>query len=131
MYSQDSFFDLTPVGQVGLICLSAALGALTVLAARRLLGRRAVGARIAGALALFWLFVWISPQGYYQYYRLLIADLPLQWVIWPPPPPNEPLLMLVFQGPQTLSAHSQGVLGWLLIAAPFVRLPTFRRPPDD
>lgn len=117
MYDQDSFFDLSLWERIGLLCISATLAVLFILAARVLLRRLPVWARIAGALAMLWIFVWVSPQVYYTYYRMIIPDLPLQWVIWPPPGLVEALQMLIFQGPQNLSAHSQGLLGWALIAA--------------
>ncbi|MEO1467507.1 MAG: hypothetical protein AAFV86_00520 [Pseudomonadota bacterium] len=123
MYDRDSFFDLTPWGQAGLLALSTVLFVAVVFATWALLRRRPPLVRLAGALAVFWLFEWVSPQVYYQYYRLLFEGLPLQWVIWPPPGPVEALELLVFQGPHSLSAHSRGLLGWTLLAVPFLRLP--------
>lgn len=120
MYSQDSFFDLTPWGQVGLACISLTLFVLMVLLARRLLSPYVVWVRIVGAIVLFWLFVWLSPQVYYMYYRFIIPDLPLQWVIWPPRSPIEALQMLGFSYRANLSAHGQGLLGWAMIAAPLI-----------
>lgn len=121
MYNQDSFFDLSALGQVGLIAISAALFLLLLIAAWTLLRPRGPMVRIFGALVLFWLFVWMSPQVFYMYYWMIFPDLPLQWVIWPPPEPGKALQMMLFQYRQNLSAHSQGVLGWCLLAAPFVQ----------
>lgn len=120
MYNQDSFFDLSSWGQIGLACISATLALLTFLAVRALLRGQVIWLRLVGSLILFWLFVWLSPQIYYMYYRMIIPDLPLQWVIWPPENPLVALQYLFFQGPHNLSAHGQGILGWSLIAAPFV-----------
>lgn len=117
MYRQDSFFDLTGWGQVGLAALSLGLFVLMVGLARRLRRRWPLWARVLGGLALFWLFVWLSPQVYYSYYRMIIPDLPLQWVIWPPREPFRPLQMLVFSYRPTLSAHGQGILGWAILLA--------------
>lgn len=97
--------------RVGLVGISATLAALTLLAAGVILRNRAPWLRILGALTLLWLFVWVSPQIYYTYYRMIIPDLPLQWVTWPPPGPGEALRMLLFSGPQNLPAHSQGGAG--------------------
>ena len=120
MYSQDSFFDLSQWGRVGLLCISTFLF-LTVFAfTMKLLVKKPVWLKISGALFVFWLFVWVSPQIYYMYYRSIIDDLPLQWVIWPVESPKIALDYLIFQGPQNLSAHSQGLMGWALIAAPFM-----------
>ena len=127
MYSQDSFFDLTPWGRTGLVAISTVLFLLTFFATRLLLRRQPAWLRPPAALLIFYLFVWVSPQVYYQYYRLIIPDLPLQWVIWPPENPRVALEYLFFQGPQNLSAHAQGLLGWSLLAAPFAR---FRRSRD-
>ena len=121
MYDQDSFFDLSPWGQVGLLGISTVLFLLTFFATWVLLKKQPIWAQISGALILFWLFVWVSPQVYYQYYRMIIIDLPLQWVIWPPASPREAFNLLFFQGPHNLSDHSQGLLGWSLLAAPLLR----------
>ncbi|MEL6520178.1 MAG: hypothetical protein AAFQ66_04395 [Pseudomonadota bacterium] len=127
MYRQDSFFDLTPWGQFGLLCLSLTLFGLFVLVARTMLHQRRPFLRVIGALTLFWLFVWLSPQVYYQYYSLIIPDLPVQWVIWPPRGLGEALQLLLFAGPKSLSAHGQGLLGWSLIIAPFLKFEYVRR----
>lgn len=127
MYAQDSFFDLSTGGQIGLVGLSGFLFTLFVLAARVLLRHRGIWSRLLGALVLFWLFIWLSPQLYYEYYRLLIPSLPAQWVIWPPRNPSEGIVLLVLQGPHSLAAHGQAVLGWCLLAAPFIRGSAKRR----
>ena len=127
MYRQDSFFDLSGWGQIGLLCLSTALFVLIFIIARMLLSRRPLWISICGAMILYWLFVWLSPQVYYMYYRLIIPDLPLQWVIWPPKSPLLAMKFMFFQGPHNLSAHSQGLFGWILLASPFLKLPGWRR----
>lgn len=119
MYQQDSFFDLSALGQLGLVAISTALFAAALWIAWITLRARGLLLRIAGAFALLWLFVWLSPQVYYMYYYMIFPDLPLQWVIWPPPGPDKPLQMLFFQFRQNLSAHSQGLLGWCLFLIPF------------
>ncbi len=121
MYENDSFFDLSTWGQIGLACLSLLLFVLFLITAWRLFRDRPVWLRLLGALTLFWVFVWVSPQIYYQYYRILIPTLPVQWVIWPPRSPYEALTLLFFQGPQNLSAHGQAILGWSLVAIALVR----------
>jgi len=126
MYRQDSFFDLTTWGQIGLACLSITLALVVFFAARRILKNQSVWIRVVGALVLFWLFIWVSPQIYYTYYLTIFPDLPLQWVIWPPESPTVAFQYLLFQGPHNLSAHSQGILGWSLILAPFIRIPMSR-----
>lgn len=123
MYQQDSFFDLSPLGQLGLAGLSVLLAFVALWIVHLALRRRSAGVRVVGALGLFWIFVWVSPQVYYQYFHLLFDSLPRQWVIWPPEAPQTALRLLIFQGPQTLSAHGQGILGWCLIAVPWLRWP--------
>ncbi|MEM7521932.1 MAG: hypothetical protein AAF307_12960, partial [Pseudomonadota bacterium] len=105
MYSQDSFFDLTPLGQMGLAALSVVLFAITVCAAWALLRNRSIWMRVPGALLIFYIFVWISPQIHYQYFHLLFEFLPNQWVIFPPPSPVSLVEYLTFSGPQSLSGH--------------------------
>ncbi len=121
MYAQDSFFDLSLWGRAGLLCLSATLFILFLFLARLLYRIPRLWPRILGSLLLFWIFVWVSPQIYYQYYHLLFEFLPDQWVIGWPPGPIKPLQFLTFQGPQNLSAHSQGVLGWCLLVVPLIQ----------
>lgn len=121
MYLQDSFFDLSSWGRIGLVCISSILFLSVLFATRTLLKYKPVLVKLTGSLVFFWLFVWLSPQVYYMYYRILIPSLPLQWVIWPMESPITAFKYLLFQGPQNLSAHSQGLLGWSLIVAPFVR----------
>ncbi|MAN98225.1 hypothetical protein [uncultured Roseovarius sp.] len=127
MYARDSFFDLSLAGQCGLVALSLLLSIAFLLVARLLLRTGAIWVRLLGAFSLYWLFVWLSPQVYYEYYRLLIPSLPAQWVIWPPRTPAEALALLALQGPHSLSAHGQALLGWSLLAAPFVRVSRKRR----
>tara|TARA_R110000851_G_scaffold252995_3_gene405456 strand:+ start:36 stop:422 length:387 start_codon:yes stop_codon:yes gene_type:complete len=127
MYARDSFFDLSLAGQCGLVALSLLLSIAFLLVARLLLRTGAIWVRLLGALSLYWLFVWLSPQVYYEYYRLLIPSLPAQWVTWPPRTPAEALALLALQGPHSLSAHGQALLGWSLLAAPFVRVSRKRR----
>ena len=131
MYQTDSFFDLTAWGQVGLACISLVLCAFMVFVARRSLWQAPSLVRLLGGLVLFYIFVWISPQVYYTYYRMIIPDLPLQWVIWPPPEIGKALRMLVFQWRDTLSAHGQGLLGWGILSAPWFRQWRSRSPSDQ
>lgn len=126
LYERDSFFDLSLWGQVGLTFISTCLAVMMILSARRLLRRHPVPWRIAGALLMFWLFVWLTPQVYYEYYRTIIPDLPLQWVIRSPPSALRVLETLTFRGPQTLAQHGQALLGWILIALQLVDWPVGR-----
>jgi hypothetical protein len=116
MYQNDSFFDLTPLGQIGLACISLTLFAMMLFVTFRLLHKAPILVGMLGAFVFFYVFVWASPQVYYMYYRVLIPDLPLQWVIWPPPEPFKAIKMLAFQWRDNLSAHGQGILGWGMIA---------------
>ncbi|MEO0820358.1 MAG: hypothetical protein AAF074_08025, partial [Pseudomonadota bacterium] len=78
------------------------------------MARRARRALLGGllGLALWWAFLWLSPQVYYTYYRAIIPGLPLQVVIRSPPTPGDALGLLTFTGEDSLSAHGRGVLGW-------------------
>ena len=84
MYAGDSFFTLSPLGQVGLIGLSLCLSGLVLFALHLLCRDRAWTARLAIALLGVWAFEWLSPQVYYVYYMALF-DLPLQVVVQTPP----------------------------------------------
>ncbi len=72
MYAGDSFYGLSAAGQGGLVVVSTllALAAVAcVLALFRL--SKSPGLRMIAALAVFWVFLWLSPQIYYFYYQLL------------------------------------------------------------
>ena len=116
IYPGDSFFTLSPGGQVGLALLSACLSLgllwMTLRLARRF---RHWLARITLALVVFWTFLWLSPQVYYAYYFLIFDDLPLQLVIKAPTGPSDLVQLLLFRGAATLSAHGAGLLGWGLL----------------
>ena len=115
MYAGDSFYGLLAAGQGGLVVLSSllALAAVAgVLALFRLL--KSLGLRMIAALAVFWVFLWLSPQIYYFFYQLLLDDLPWQIVIGWPPSPAALIDLLSFSGPATLAGHAKGVLGWTL-----------------
>ncbi|MEO1275621.1 MAG: hypothetical protein AAFV96_09580 [Pseudomonadota bacterium] len=121
MYANDSFWTLSPAASAGLIALSAIL-ALALLAMVRRVSKTAPFYRRAPiALALWWLFLWLSPQLYYAYYWSVIPGLPVQGVIRQPPGPMSLIGLLSFTGPATLAAHSQGLLGWASIAAALLR----------
>ncbi len=119
-YEGDSFFTLTGVQQVGLLGVTAVLSLLMVAIVAR--AGRPLPWLVAMGLSVlaFYLFVWLSPQIYYAYYRQIFDGLPRQWVVGLPPSPMVPLKMLTFSSQQNLSHHGQGLLGWLMILAPLV-----------
>lgn len=123
MYDQDSLFDLSLWGQFGVLCISTGLFLIWLFTGWRLMKAKPTWLRLVFAFVLFWLFVWFSPQVYYMFYRMIIPDLPLQWVIWPPEGLLDTINFLIFQGPQSLSAHGKGLLGWCLIAIAIWRRP--------
>jgi len=115
MYEGDSFYTLTWIGRVGLVMLSVAMTLLLLWLAWALMKRMPLPFGILLALVLFFGFVWLSPQIYYTYYMTLFEGLPWQIVVKSPPSANTLFKLLTFRGPANLSAHSQGVLGWLLL----------------
>ncbi|MFY0693047.1 MAG: hypothetical protein JXR14_14130 [Paracoccaceae bacterium] len=125
-YADDSFFTLTAGQQVGLACLSGMLSVAMLVLVRGLVRGRRVLTRLLVALGLFYLFVWLSPQVYYTYYRFIIDGLPAQIVVQAPPPPAEVIRLLSFRSDASLSFHGQGLLGWAMI---FLALVVFRRKP--
>jgi len=117
MYAGDSFFSLPAAGQGALVVLSASLALAAVLCALALFRLwKSPGPRLAAALVVFWLFVWLTPQIYYLFYQIIFDGLPYQIVIGGPPGPGGLINLLLFQGPATLAAHAMGVLGWTLVS---------------
>lgn len=115
MYEGDSFYTLSAIGQVGLVLLSATLTAILLWFVVMVRWLR-LPLRLGLAALLFFGFVWLSPQVYYTYYMALFEGLPWQVVIKDKPSAQALWKLLTFQGKATLSAHSQGVVGWVLIA---------------
>lgn len=121
MYEGDSLFTLTVPGQIGLLLLSISLTVGVLALTWLLTKRRAIGWRLGIAAILFYLFIWISPQIYYQYYLLIIDGLPWQIVVKSPPGPAHLAELLSFTFRPNLSAHSKGALGWALLALAIFR----------
>ena len=119
MYDGDSFFNLTASGQAGLAALSGVLAMAMVWLVWRIARHRGVVLRLLIAAGLFTGFLWLSPQIYYLYYLAVFDGLPLQWVpaLWPRP--DHAALTLVFSRSDTLAAHSQGVLGIVMVCVAF------------
>ena len=132
MYAGDTFYNLSAAGQGGLVILSAllALAAVScVLALFRL--SRSLGLRMIATLAVFWIFLWVSPQIYYFIYQIVFDDLPWQIVVGMPPMPKAVIDLLLFSGPATLAGHAQGVFGWLLfMLGPLAKVKVSVWPPD-
>lgn len=116
MYASDSFFTLSAGAQVGLLLVSLVMAGATAGVLRRVVRDLPLLLRVAGAIFSLWLFVWLSPQGYYAYYRSIIDGLPAQIVIKFPPDMQDILYFLTFSGAHSLSAHGVGMLGWGLVA---------------
>ncbi len=116
-YPGDSFLTLGTGGRIGLALLSLALWAAIVALCARVRGRLALPV----AVAVFWAFLWLSPQVYYLYYLTIFEGLPWQVVVGAPPGPGRLLRLLTFMAEPTLSAHGKAVLGWSLIVLAPVR----------
>lgn len=116
MYGEDSFFTLTGGERAAVLALSVVMGWLCLWWSNRLGRGLFLPARLAIALFVFALFVWISPQVYYMLYMAFFG-LAFQPVIGWPPSPLHYGNLLTFTGDTNLSAHGQGVLGLLLIVA--------------
>ncbi len=123
MYQGDSLFTLSGPEQFGLILLSATLWIGSLWFSRRLGKKRSPLRKVVITLGLFWLFLWLSPQIYYTYYLAIFPELPLQSVVKTPPSPLRVLRILTFTEGFTLSAHSQAIMGWCLIASALLRTP--------
>ena len=128
VYTGDSFFTLSYAGQIGLAALSVFLSAFFIWLAVRITRKSGRLVRIIASLVLFVLFVWLTPQVYYAYYIMVFDDLPVQWVIKTPPSPAELGRLLIFAGSDNLSAHSKGILGWLILLIPQI-VPQHRKKP--
>ena len=117
MYGNDTFFNLTVPGQIGLAVLSAVLCILTIGLFLKISSRFGTLVKVLIAIVFLWAFTWCSPQVYYAYYWLIIDGLPVQLILQNPPGPVEIIRLLTFTADQNLSDHSKGLLFWLMVAA--------------
>lgn len=117
-----TILQLTPLVGAGLVTLSAVLSFATFFAAHR--AHKAAQARISRyrliphitiAAALFWLFMWLSPQVYYLFYMACLPGLPAQIVIGWPPFPARLMQLLWIDFSADLPPIAQGLLGWTLL----------------
>lgn len=116
IYAVDSLLTLNAPAAVLLVGLALTM-AVFVLWLVRLVARRQIWpARLMIALVAIYLYEWLSPQVFYEYYRLLFPDLPAQWVARPPGPFALGRLM-TFTDQANLSFYSRGVLAWAIILA--------------
>ena len=115
MYESDSFFTLTVWGRVGLVALSIGFALAALGVTRVMTLYRPIVIRVPIWAFLFIMFVWVSPQGYYMYYRMLFDGLPAQSVLGALPPPQEVIALLTFRHTTSLSSHAVGVLGWAML----------------
>lgn len=123
-YSGDYFFSLSLLESFGLVLLALLLAALAfscfVLLERfaiKTLGRGGAAAslrllllNLLIALAVFYLLVWVAPQGYYAYSKLISADLPGQWVA-KLPSLDRGLELLRLHTRPSMGEHALGLLG--------------------
>lgn len=126
MYNEDSFYTLSQLEQIGLLALSILLSGILIWTALVLTKEKSIVLKVTISLVLFYLFVCLSPQVYYTYYLFIFNDLPMQIVIKTPPSPLEVGKLMLFQSKATLSAHSKGFLGIIMIVlsiAPALGLP--------
>ena len=117
MYHGDTFFHLSIPGQIGLALLSGFLALVTLWCFIKISSRFGALVKVLPAFVLLWLFTWLSPQVYYTYYWLTFEALPLQNVIQYPPGIGTLIKLITFSGDGTLSAHSKGLLFWLMVSA--------------
>lgn len=118
MYTDDTFFTLSPFGQVGLAVLSLVLATTTTWFAWRLARRSRWVTRVLTGLGVYMVFAWASPQIYYAYYQMVLEGLPVQWVAKWPPDIDRAVAELTFTGRVSLAAHGRGILGWLCVLVP-------------
>jgi hypothetical protein len=102
-------------GRAGLVLISLLLCTITAGLYWRFSIRFRLSIKLALAILFIWTFIWISPQFYYFYYRMIFDGLPLQNVIQTPPMPLEILKTITFTGQSNLSNHSKGLLFWILV----------------
>ena len=115
MYNGDRLFDLNFWTAAGLVLVAALLALGMVALTRRAVRGKGLAGRVVVGLALFYAFVWLSPQVWHFYWSVVAGGSPWEAVIGWPPAPEGPIRLLVFSGPWTIAAHAAGVLGWALI----------------
>jgi hypothetical protein len=132
MYSEDSFYTLSTYGRLAVVVVSLLMFTTLFALSYVLMSARKGVVRVAIGMLLFWVFVWLSPQGYYVLYQFLFEDLPRQWVVGSPPMLDELVGLITFSDRQTLSSHGKGALFWALVLLSWcLRLKAPKAPAPD
>ncbi len=118
-FSEDSFFTLGLLERFGLLALSLFLSVMCVVVVRRL--PLSLWLRLIAVPIILYLFIWLSPQIYYQYYIVIFDGLPWQIVVQNPPAISDFLSIIFFVQVETLAKLSQAVLFWAMILAAIAR----------
>lgn len=113
MYAEDALFTLTNLQITGVLTIATCLGAVFV-GLVILIARGAWPMRLfVGSLAAL-AFEWLSPQVFYEYYRVIIPNLPRQSVLGAPDLVGF-LNVISFRDTASLSAHGRGVFYLFLL----------------
>lgn len=121
MYSEDTLFHLSPLGQSGVVVIALGLAAATLWGTWRLTRHWRWPVRLLAAMGMVVIYEWLHPQVFYLWYLVVIDGLPLQWVIGALPDPSSGWRVLAFEERASLSAHGRGVLGWMCILLALAR----------
>ena len=113
MYSEDSLFTLTPPQILGVLGIAIGLGALFLWLVVRM-ARGPWPLRLLVGLLAALAFDWLSPQVFYEYYRLILPDLPQQIVVGPVDV-MEFSRVITFRDTPSLSTHGRGVFYAILV----------------
>ena len=127
LYAKDSLFTLSPPAILGILAIAGALAVLSALLVWWVSGRGRLAVSMAAAVLVFLAFEWLSPQVFYEYYRLLQPALPAQFLLKRPPDVTVLFETVTFRGPSNLSFHGRGLLFWILLTVALVRTITARR----
>ena len=138
-FREDSLWTLAPREQAVVAGLAASLmllgGWIAFRAARGMTAVRVGFRRRAGSLignlvltlGCYFAVWFLSPQLFYIYYRLIFADLPLQWVIGASAQVDRFALALTLQPGSSLAATATGLYFWLLVSLTiFVHVTSWR-----
>ena len=128
-YAGDYLFNLSPLQIAGLIFITSILGLLLFLACttssylftkwsgKYLTRWTVVLAAMVLALFLCAIALLLVPQLHYQYYRLIIPDLPVQWVPLGDLSGKVLWQYLLLSADATTTIHAKGATVWICICA--------------
>lgn len=127
-YQGDSFWTLHPSGRAGVVAIAlvGVVSTFTIIAIKSRALRRfgwpttvALSVDVLAGLLIFGFVYSVGPQVFYTFYRIIIPDLPAQWVIDTAFDTTRVLKVARVNADGSMSDHLAGVTLWAILPFTF------------